>query len=416
MKLLYNNPEVKSITTKFLIMSLVVMIFLFIFMKIEINNFKNLYIEQNTALAGKILSKHPSLKDELIPIFTKGASKEEISIGKLTLSKYNLNNYKDYIYEKPMDTYYKSLFLKSSLLSILILFVFYLIIICDYKNVFFKIRNISNAAEQIVNGNFNITLDENDEGDFSILNHHFHEMAKRLKNNIERLKKDKLFLKNIISDISHQLKTPLSSLILFNDMLLTRDNLDLNVKKDFLQKSSEQLSRMEWLIINLLKLARVEGGAITFNKIESPIYKTLEQSIAPLLIKADEKKQDIIINSDKDILLKHDTNWSAEALSNIIKNSIEHTPCNGMISITTDESPLYVQIFIKDTGIGISPNDLPKIFDRFYKSKTQSNPNSIGIGLSLSKAIIEGQGGNITVESSLNHGTEFCITFLKHII
>lgn len=87
-----------------------------------------------------------------------------------------------------------------------------------------------------------------------------------------------------------------------------------------------------------------------------------------------------------------------------------------MISITTDESPLYVQIFIKDTGIGISPDDLPKIFDRFYKSKTQSNPNSIGIGLSLSKAIIEGQGGNITVESSLNHGTEFCITFLKHII
>ncbi|MCD3363596.1 sensor histidine kinase, partial [Clostridium botulinum D/C] len=108
MKSLYNNPEVKSITTKFLIMSLVVMIFLFIFMKIEINNFKNLYIEQNTALAGKILSKHPSLKDDLIPIFTKGASKEEISIGKLTLSKYNLNNYKDYIYEKPMDTYYKS--------------------------------------------------------------------------------------------------------------------------------------------------------------------------------------------------------------------------------------------------------------------------------------------------------------------
>src|SRR3712207_279021 len=135
-------------------------------------------------------------------------------------------------------------------------------------------------------------------------------MAKRLKNSIERLKKDKLFLKNIISDISHQLKTQLSSLILFNDMLLTKDNLDLNVKKDFLQKSSEQLSRMEWLIINLLKLARVEGGAITFNKIESPIYKTLEQSIAPLLIKADEKKQDIIINSDKDILLKHDTNWS----------------------------------------------------------------------------------------------------------
>lgn len=416
MKTLYNNPEIKSLTLRFLIISLGVFIFLYIFIKIEINDFKNLYIEQNTALAGKILSKYPNLKNDLIPIFTKGASTEEIILGEKSLLKYNLTNYTDCIYHQSINVYYINLFMKLSLFLLILLFLLYFITVTSYKKVFFKIRHISSSAEKIVNGDFAITLDENDEGDFSILNHHFHEMAKRLKSSIERLTKDKLFLKNIISDISHQLKTPLSSLILFNDMLLTKDNLDLNIKKDFLQKSSEQLSRMEWLIINLLKLARVEGGAITFNKIKQPIYKTIEQSISPLLIKGSEKNQDIIIHSNKNTVLEHDIDWSAEALSNIVKNSIEHTPCNGVISITTDESPLYVQIYIKDTGIGIPPNELPKIFNRFYKSKTQSNSNSIGIGLSLSKAIIEGQDGNITVKSSLNHGTEFCITFLKHTI
>lgn len=412
----YRNPEVKSITFKFLIFNLVLIIIFSIFIKIEINNMKQLYINQNIAIAGKILKKNPSFEKDIIPIFTKGASKESLDSGKSILAKYGFNENINYIYIKPFNDYYKDLTVKAIIFIIFSFLFIYLITIKGYKNIFTKVQTISSSAEKIIDGDFHVHLEENLEGNFYILNHQFNEMAKKLAKSIEVLKKEKLFLKNIISDISHQLKTPLSSLILFNEILATEKDIEPDVKNDFIEKSGEQLSRMEWLIINLLKLARLEADAINFNIICAPINTTIEKSISPLLIYAKEKNQTINIENKKNLLLNHDVNWTSEALSNIIKNSIEHTEPNGTISIKFEETPLCIEIFIKDNGEGISSKDLPRIFDRFYKSENSTNPTSIGIGLSLSKAIIEIQGGSISVDSTSGKGTEFTITFLKSII
>lgn len=416
MRSLYKNPEVKSITTKFLVCNIFLIVTLSVFLKIEINNMKQLYVNQNIALAGKILEKEPSLKEDIIPIFTKGASKEAFDLGKSILANYGFNENSTYVSIKTFDNYYKLLTIKVLLFIMFSFALIYMIIIKGYKDIFNKIQDISFSAEKIIDGDFSVQLEENLEGDFYILNHQFNTMTKQLKKSIEVLKKEKLFLKDIISDISHQLKTPLSSLILFNEILDTKENIEPSIKKDFIKKSSEQLSRMEWLIINLLKLARLEADAVNFNIVKAPIKTTIEQCISPLLIYAKEKNQTITIENKTNLLLNHDINWTSEAFSNIIKNSIEHTKPKGTIHINFDETPLCIQIYVKDNGNGIAPKDLPKIFDRFYKSEASTNPTSIGIGLSLSKAIIEGQGGSIEASSTPGKGTEFIITFLKSII
>lgn len=240
-------------------------------------------------------------------------------------------------------------------------------------------------------------------------------MINRLNNSVKKLKEEKLFLKNIISDISHQLKTPLASLIMFNDLMKNKD-MSLEDKNYFLNLSEEQLKRMEWLIISLLKLSRLEAKVIKFDIKSNPIYITIMKSISPIKEKAREKNISINLKLDEKIRFNHDLNWTAEALTNIIKNSIEHTKNGGYINIKIYETPLAIFISIEDNGEGIPKNLIPKIFKRFYKGENSTNPTSIGIGLSLSKRIIESQNGSINVESEIKKGTKFNITFLKTVI
>jgi len=240
-------------------------------------------------------------------------------------------------------------------------------------------------------------------------------MTNRLKLTIEALDKEKLFLKDILSDISHQLKTPLTSLMILNDIMLKRKNTPEKLG-EFLEKSSEQLERMEWLIINLLKMAKMEFGAIELNIHKGYIDETIRKSLSILKTFFKEgNKKIIILEPEKRITLPHDEEWLCEAFTNIIKNCIEHTKEGGKIEIQITETPLMISISIKDNGEGISPKDLPYIFERFYKAKSSKN-SSVGIGLSLAKSIIERHRGEIATKSKVDEGTEFTITFLKNII
>ncbi|KEI80195.1 HAMP domain-containing histidine kinase [Clostridium botulinum] len=416
----FRNPEIKELTFKFSIIFILFAILTTIFIKAELNKLNKDYINQNTLIVGNILSKHPELEDEVILSLNSNKDaryneEKNYKIGKKVLEKYSYDENLD-IYKNPILNNFSMNFIYRIIIYFaLAIFIIYIIIYDKFKYFYKKAEIFTEASEDIMEGHFSKFIDENKEGDFYILSSKFNLMSNRLEESLLNLKKEKIFLKNIISDISHQLKTPLSSLIMFNE-LMKDENMPIEDRKNFLKLSDEQLRRMEWLIINLLKVGRLEAGVVEFRRENNPLYVTVNKALAGLGEKAKEKSQQVIVDIDEDVYFKHDMDWTAEAISNIIKNSIEHTDNYGQIKISCEETPISLTISIKDNGEGIPEKLQNKIFERFYKGENSVNPSSIGIGLSLTKSIIESQNGSIIVESEMGEGTEFIITFLKTIV
>lgn len=213
----------------------------------------------------------------------------------------------------------------------------------------------------------------------------------------------------MISDISHQLKTPLSSMIVLNDILIEDTHMDREVQMDFLVRTRGQLERMEWLIINLLKVARIEAEAIEFKREYVLLKDVLDIALKTLSTQLEDKR--VSLQGNLQTYFYGDVDWTAEALINIIKNSTEHG--GDKIDIILEDTPLFSTISIRDNGEGIAKEHMPHIFERFYKINSEVKPESIGIGLNLTKLIVESQGGTIHVNSDKGKGTEFIITFLK---
>ncbi|WP_125153519.1 sensor histidine kinase [Clostridium rectalis] len=417
MNSIVKNPEMKSIIIKLLIIQSIFLGIIYMFFYCEFYNLNDNIVNQNSAIMGKILLAHPELEGEIVSYITKGANKEQIVKGKKVLSEYGYYEDMNRNSNPLLKEFYKEFKLKY-LLTILIgvLCILY-VVFFEYKKMFYKVREISFASEKVMDDDYSVVLPENKEGDFSILAHNFNLMSNRLKLGFYKLKQEKIFLKNILSDISHQLKTPLTSLVTINELLLTRKDMEEYIRIDFLEKSSSQLDRMEWLIINLLKIARLEAGAINFQRKSILAVECIKDALESLKYKSEEKNQNIIINGDLDsVILYVDKQWTTEAILNIIKNCIEHTKKGGEIKIGISETPLFSRVTIEDNGEGIDKKDLPHIFKRFYKGSNSLEAESIGIGLALTKLIVESQGGTIVVTSEKNKGSKFVITFLKVIV
>jgi signal transduction histidine kinase len=407
---MFRNEEFKSMILKLIILQIVFAVIGFFVVNIFIDNINKKIIERDMALVGNIIKNHPELKDDIIPYITKEVSEENILIGQEILKLYG--------YYEELDKSFQPI-LKGNKMQMLISIIVLSFIIPlgfmlkgEYKKIYKKVQDIYTASEKVVEGDFGVYLTEEGEGDFNILNHQFNQMANRLENSLSVLKREKVFLRNMISDISHQLKTPLSSLIVINDLLLEDKNMDLNMKQNFLEKERTQLERMEWLTINLLKVARIEAGAIEFKK-EKVLLKDI-LNIALSALNHRLENQVLEIEGDENAIFYGDKEWTGEALINIIKNAIEHN--RGKINISLEETPLFSSIIVRDNGEGIDEKHLPHIFERFYKVSSEVKPESIGIGLNLAKLIVESQNGTISVTSKKNEGTEFTMTFLKGVI
>ena len=413
---LLKNKEVKLIIITSLITFLV---FLTAFIFITYNWFNDInkkYIDQNTALVGVIIENNPEIEEEIVPIITKGNINEYYELGNNILDKYYYNENLNPIKNPILKDSYSNLKLTIILLWILFFIVVMILILKIISPIFNNIKKLGERADEMVEGNFNSTELKFEEGDFYVFYNKFIHMGERLENALKDLKDEKINLKDIINDISHQLKTPLSALIAYNDILKNNENMDIETKSKFIEMTSEQLDRMDWLITTLLKYARIESNAVSYNKEMIPISESIRYAIEPLKVSANNKKQSIELDFNSEGYYFHDKKWIAESLSNIIKNAIEHTDINGKIKITLEETPMSISITISDNGEGIEKSELKNIFKRFYKGKNSINPKSIGIGLSLSKKIIEAHGGSITAESELGKGTNFNIILLKVIV
>jgi signal transduction histidine kinase len=412
----FRNPELKEIAIKLLILQFLFSIGMFLFISSEMNVLNKRIINQNSTIVGQILSRHPELEQDIIRYVTSYPSREDVELGKKVLKQYGYSESIAVSAQPVFRNFYHSFQLRGFTLITLYLIPLFGLIFYEYRKLFGKVKNISLAAESVIDGDYSTLLPEDREGEFGILGHNFNTMANRLKLSLERLKDEKIFLKNIISDISHQLKTPLSSLVAMNELLL-EGRVKEELKEDFLEKSRTQLNRMEWLIINLLKMARLEAGAIEFRREKLPLLAPVQRAVYALRDKAEAKEQKIITEGSlESACFTGDEEWTAEALINIIKNCIEHTGSGGEIRISLEETPIFSRILIQDNGEGIDKKDIPRIFERFYQGSNAVKTESVGIGLALSKAILEGQGGVISVQSEKGKGTKFTITFLKGII
>lgn len=274
-----------------------------------------------------------------------------------------------------------------------------------------EIDRLSGYLQKISNGDYQLDVRDNTEGELSLLKSQIYKVTTRLAEQSTTLHEDKEKLTNAISDISHQLKTPLTSMMVMAD-LLSDSRLGDEKRTEFTRNLNIQLKRMEWLVSSLLKLSKIDAGTVAFKKEPILVRKLIEKAVEPLLVPMDIKMQQIDIHGDKLTAFSGDLNWTAEALINILKNCVEHTAPGGKLSIRYTENVLFTEIIIMDNGSGIAKQDLPHIFKRFYKGRNASD-ESVGIGLAMAYSIITSQQGDIEVRSEPGTGTVFHIKFYK---
>lgn len=413
MKNYFNNPEIKISSAIVISINLIFMLITIFTLKFYHDTLKNDYIRSVGAITARVSEVRPELKKEVIPLVTRPVTKEEADEGQKILAQYGLTQSLDnQLFPYVSNTVIKNTYFILIIFTVMAVILF---ILNSIQNIYFykRIRSLTLAAKKVVEGEYDVPISEDREGDLSKLALSFNSMRGIIKNNLYELKAEKQFLVNLLSDISHQLKTPLSSMIVYNDILLTK-KLTIEQRNIFLTNSKSQLYRINWLIKSILKLARLDAKAIDFNKENQSLNETIESSIEALKVKASYFNIKIIFKENTNVTFPHDREWIREALINIIKNAIEHSKKNGEINIYIEENPIYRRVTVEDNGEGISEKDLPSIFKRFYKAKTSNNSESIGIGLALSKSIIEAHDGIVEARSKVDEGTKFIITFFKY--
>ena len=275
-----------------------------------------------------------------------------------------------------------------------------------------KINELNNYLSLMCSGNFDLKLNDNTEGEMSILKNNLYKIMTLLKSQNEELKNEKVYLADSIADISHQLKTPLTSMMVMSDLLM--DENDEQKRNEFLSIIATQLDKMKWLITNLLKISKLDAGTTQFKMENVSIKDVLAQSLKPFSVSLDIRQIEVI-NTSEDFTFKGDDNWTSEAIENIIKNCIEHTDDGGTLTFYTQMTNVYNSLFITDNGCGIAEEDLPHIFERFYHGKNSSS-ESVGIGLALAKTVLEKEKGDIIVNSELGKGSIFEVRFYKTIV
>lgn len=396
----------KNKTIKKYILSLIILLIfnvslIFILNRYEYKMYTKNYNDKINSIISNIKNKYPNIEEsDIIEIINSEEDSEDI------LSKYGINSIT--LNDKVNN--------KIRIISLIIIITFdSLIILIFYlydKNKSKKIKEITKMISKINNRQFDIDINDFNEGELSILKNEISKTTIMLRQVADNSINDKLNLKDSLGDISHQLKTPLTSITIMIDNILDNPDMDEKTRKRFLINIKREILNINFLVMSLLKLSKFDANVVKFNKESVYLKDIINESIKNVSMIKELKNITIKVSGDDNIKLLCDFKWQVESITNILKNSIEHTKEYGIVEVNYSENKLYTRILIKDNGKGIDNDDLPHIFDRFYKGKNGSN-DSFGIGLSLSKTIIEKEGGSITVKSTPNIGTIFTIKYLK---
>ena len=402
-----NKESLKKVVITGLILILISSLTIFIVLTIQYKNYEKIVNLTVSNLIDEIMKKYPETDEqELIRIINSENQEQKDEV----LSKYGYTNNISYIkeLENSMNTS-----IRINIAIIILLGVIAIIVALIYTNKRDKsLRSINKYLDKVNNGKYEIKIEDNGEDEISRLRNELYKTTILLRESAENSEKEKTNLSNSLADISHQLKTPLTSIRIMLDNIEENPNMDEKTRNEFIEEISRQIDWISSLVISLLKLAKFDAGAIIMQDTQINVKKLIDNVINNLAIMIDIKNIKIEEKIDEDVILRADYNWQLEALTNIIKNCIEHSKEDSKIKIEVENNSIFVKIKITDEGEGIAKEDLSHIFERFYKSK-QASENSIGIGLSLAKTIIEKENGYIKVDSELGKGTTFEIKYLK---
>ena len=388
-----NNSEVKKLLLYITVVSIVFLFILLIFIYKLDKYYKNEVINVYAKVSNGVIKVYPELEDEIIDSLMSDNNDKTI------LEKYGINSKINIL-----DT--KKIYIEIIIIYLLVIIVISTIYIIHNIYVFKKIKGLSIYTTKILNDDYSMDIRSYDEGDISNLKNDLYKMTIKLKETRDIELKEKKYLETTLEDISHQLRTPLTSMNVGLEVL--SGNVDAITKKEFIQMEKKNLDRIEWLVTSLLKMSRLDSGTVLLVDKKEDLSKIIDNALEPIKIPIELKGISLINEVDKNLKIKVDENWVREAFINVLKNAYEHT--NSLIKIVSSDNPIYTEVKIIDDGAGISNTDLPHIFERFYKGST--NKESIGIGLNMAKKIIEKENGNISVQTS-NNGTTFIIKFYK---
>ncbi len=370
-------------------------------------NFQREMITHDYGVAGYLINHTDSIE---ISAFTAAKSAEDIAYGSSLLSSIGYDETAP-IHLLPEVSSYRNRVMLS--LSLLLLFVFgtiYLLLFFYLHRQHKTIQKAENSIRDFLDGNTMSRIESAETGDWYSLFHEINELSSILSAHAENERQTKEFLQGIISDVSHQIKTPLSALKMYQEIMDNRRS-DTEAISSFSGKSLREIKRIEDVVYTLLKLAQLDAGIIQMQKTHENISALMQDVLERFEILAERERKTITLSGKTDVTLFCDALWISEALGNIVKNALEHTAAGGQIRIHWEQNALMTQIVIEDNGTGVHPEDLYNIFKRFYRSRFSQNTHGIGLGLPLAKTIIEIHGGTISVTSKLDVGTVFTLNF-----
>ena len=411
MKIL-NNKDLKYLVLNIFTLTILIAILNIVLTYKQYNDLSLIVNKKIASIIETIISENPEVDTrKIIELLNSDENIDEYKKGEQELEQYGIDiNNANYIVK--MQNKMKENLIINTILIIVFCILYFIIGYLYIKRRDKKLKDITKYINKIKEKNYELNITENNEDELSNLKNELYKITVMLKEESEISKKDKENLKIFVEDISHQLKPPLTSITIMLDNLKDNPNMNDDTKQKFIFEISKQIDWINWLVISMLKLSKLDANVVNFYEEKVNVEKFINQIIKNLEIPIEIKNQKIVIEGDKETTFIGDYKWQQEAVTNIIKNCIEHNKENGTIFISYEENILFTKITIRDEGEGIVKDDLKHIFERFYKGRNSSE-NSIGIGLALAKDIIEKNNGLINCKSELNKGTEFIIKYMK---
>jgi signal transduction histidine kinase len=411
---LWRNPSVRRLVLILSVLLVGLALFIGFYSSYSTERLKLDWLEKEAAMLGSLSKEDPALADKWLTLLVQSnkPSPEHIAAGTEWMERSGITHQleSDLL---PLLAEYRSRTFWSLLGAAMALFVLMgWLLLRESRKQLDEVRTLALSLEDTVKYNKPLIHRIYNEGELGLLATGAQELTIRLRETIEQLHLDKAFLKDTVADISHQLKTPLASLMIYID-LLQEGKVDNNHATEFLKTCRRELDRMEWLTLTLLKLARLEADALEMSMKDSPLLDTAQQALNAIRRLAQEKQIDLVLEEPTTpISLSHDSHWLAEAISNLVKNAIDHSPPGSAVTISWERTPVFTRLRVKDQGRGIEEKHLPHIFKKFYRASNEGS--GVGLGLPLAKLIIERHGGILSAVANRKGGTSFLLTIPHH--